>query len=115
MIRSPRFNRAWHDADTKLLSEMKTLEAKKKDGGFLSDREFRVEWEKIRARAERTKRTAKKKWLTAAVDLKTRLIIHYIITDKRPNRTEIYRLVKMATVVSGMPTDIITDCYAALC
>ena len=103
----------WHDADPKLLSEMKTIGEKRKDGGFLSDREFRKEWERLRARAERTKRTGKKKWLTAVVDIKTRIIIHYIITDKRPANKEIYRLVKTAAVVAGMPTDIITDCYGA--
>ena len=103
----------WHDADPKLLSEMKTIEGKKKNGGFLSDREFRIEWEKLRTRVEKTRRTAKKKWLTAVVDLKTRIIIHYIITDKRPNNKAIYRLVKTSAVVAGMPTDIITDCYGA--
>ncbi len=72
-----------------------------------------VEWEKLRTRVEKTRRTAKKKWLTAVVDLKTRIIIHYIITDKRPNNKAIYRLVKTSAVVAGMPTDIITDCYGA--
>ena len=97
----------------KLLSEMKTIGSKKRNGGFLSDREFRIEWEKLRTRVEKTRRTAKKKWLTAVVDLKTRIIVHYIITDKRPDNKEIYRLVKTSAVVAGMPTDIITDCYGA--
>ena len=91
---------------------MKTIGSKKRNGGFLSDREFRIEWERLRAKVERTRRTAKRKWLTV-VDLKTRIIVRYIITDKRPDNKEIYRLVKMSAVVAGMPTDIITDCYGA--
>ena len=37
----------------------------------------------------------------------------YVITDRRPNSKEMYELIKMATVVAGMPTNIITDCHAA--
>ena len=59
------------------------------------------------------KEIVQKKWLTAVIDLKTRIIIHYVITDRRPNSKEMYGLIKMATVVAGMPTNIITDCYAA--
>ncbi len=103
----------WHEADPELLSQMRTIEKKAREYGLLKDPEFKKEWERLRARSERSKRSAKKKWLTAVVDLKTRLVIHYIITDKRPDNRDIYRLVKMATVVAGMPTDIITDCYLA--
>ena len=103
----------WHGADAGLLSEMRTLERTVANGGFLSNPEFRREWERLRAMAERSQRSPKTKWLTAVIDLKTRIIIHYIITDRRPNNGQIYRLVKMATIVAGMPTDIITDCYAA--
>ena len=103
----------WHGADAKLLSEMRTMEQKRGDGGFLNYSEFNKEWERLRATAERSKRSPKTKWLTAVIDLKTRMIIHYVITDRRPNSKEIYRLIRMATVVAGMPTDIITDCYAA--
>ena len=103
----------WHSADARWLSEIQTMEQKRRDGGFLNDSEFKKEWERLRAKAERSKRSSKKKWLTAVIDLKTRIIIHYIITDRRPNSKEMYGLIKMATVVAGMPTDIITDCYAA--
>jgi len=92
---------------------MQTIEEKNKEGGFLNDSKFRKEWEKIRARTEHSKRTSKKKWLTAIIDIKTRIIIHYIITDSRPNNKSIYKLVKTAIVVTGFPTDIITDCYPA--
>ena len=40
-------------------------------------------------------------------------MIHYIITDSRPDNKSIYKLVKTAIVVAGFPTDIITDCYPA--
>ena len=103
----------WHGADAKLLSEMQTMEQKRGDGGFLNYSEFNKEWERLRAKAERSKRSSRTKWLTAVIDLKTRMIIHYVITDRRPNSKEIYRLIRMAIVVAGMPTDIITDCYAA--
>jgi len=103
----------WHDADDKLLSEMQSIEKKRHDGGFLNDSEFRKEWEKIRARTEHSKRTSKKKWLTAVIDIETRIIIHYIITDSRPDNKSIYKLVKTAIVVAGFPIDIITDCYLA--
>jgi len=103
----------WHDADEKLLSEMQSIEDKNKVGGFLNDAEFRKEWEKLRARTEKSKRTSKKKWLTAVIDIKTRIMIHYIITDSRPDNKAIYKLVKTAIVVAGFPTNIITDCYPA--
>ena len=103
----------WHGADAKLLSEMRTMEQKHEDGGLLNDSELKKEWERLRAKAERTKRSSKTKWLTAVIDLKTRIIIHYVITDKRPNNKVIYGLIRLATVVAGMPTDIITDCYKA--
>ena len=81
----------WHGADAKLLPEMRTMEQKRGDGGFLNDSEFKKEWERLRAKAERSKRSSKTKWLTAVIDLKTRMIIHYIITDRRPDNKEIYR------------------------
>ena len=102
-----------HNADEKLLSEMKTVMQKRKNGGFLDDMQFKKEWERIRARTENSKRTSKKKYLTAVADLHTRIIISYIITDSRPDNREIYKLVKTAIVVAGFPTDIITDCYKA--
>lgn len=101
----------WHGADPDLLSQMRTIETEKGDG-LLSDAEFRKEWEKIRARAERSRRSPRKKWLSAVVDLKTRVIIHYIVTDRRPDHGDIYRLVRTATIIAGMPTDVITDCYS---
>ena len=67
------------------------MEQKRRDGGFLNDSEFKKEWERLRAKAERSKRSSKTKWLTAVIDLKTRMIIHYIITDRRPDNKEIYR------------------------
>ena len=103
----------WHDADATLLSEMQSIEEKRKEGGFLNDKEFRQEWEKVRARAEKSKRTSKKKYLTGIIDLDTRIIIAHIITDSRPDNKEIYKLAKTAIVVAGFPTDIITDCYKA--
>ena len=103
----------WHNADVTLLSEMQSIEKKRKDGGFLNDKEFRKEWEKLRARAEKSKRTSKKKYLTAIIDIKTRIIISHVITDSRPDNQSIYKLVKTAIVVAGFPTDIITDCYKA--
>jgi len=103
----------WHSPDDKLLSEMRTMEKKRLDGGFLNDTEFKKEWEKLRAKSENSKRTSKKKWLTAIIDIKTRIIIAYIITDSRPDNKEIYKLVKTTIVVAGFPTDIITDCYKA--
>jgi len=75
---------------------MQSIEDKNKEGGFLNDSEFRKEWERVRAISERSKRTSKKKWLTAIIDIKTRIIIHYIITDSRPNKESIYKLLKMA-------------------
>lgn len=92
---------------------MQSIEDKNKVGGFLNDSEFRKEWEKVRARTEHSKRISKKKWLTAVIDIDTRIIIHYIITDSRPDNKKIYKLVKTTIVVAGFPTDIITDCYPA--
>ena len=103
----------WHDADATLLSEMQSIEKKRQDGGFFNDKEFRQEWEKLRARSEKSKRTSKKKYLTAVIDIKTRIIISHIITDSRPNNQSIYKLVKTAIVVAGFPSSIITDCYKA--
>ena len=76
----------WHDADSKLLSEMQTINEKNKEGGFLNDSEFRKEWERVRAISERSKRTSKKKWLTAGIDIKTRIIIH--ISLQIPDQTK---------------------------
>lgn len=100
----------WHDADPKLLSEMKALDEREKQG-LLDDGEFKKEWENLRERSENSKHSSKKKWLTSVLDLKTRMIIHYIITDKRPDNKQIYGLVKTSMIVAGMPSDIITDCY----
>jgi transposase-like protein len=102
-----------HDADEKLLSEMKTIEQKRQVGGFLNDTQFKKEWERLRTMSENSKRTSKKKYLTAIIDIKTRIIIHYMITDSRPDNKKIYKLVKTAILVAGFPTDIITDCYKA--
>ena len=102
-----------HDPDEKLFSEMKTIEKKKQDGGFLNDIQFKKEWERIRTRIENSKRTSKKKYLTAIIDMDTRIMMHYIITDSRPDNKEIYKLIKTVIVVAGFPTHIITDCYSA--
>lgn len=67
----------------------------------------------VLSRTEHSKRTSKKRWLTAVIDIKTRIIIHYIITDSRPDNKSIYKLLKTAIVVAGFPTNIITDCYKA--
>ena len=45
------------------------------------------------------------------IDHKTRVIIHHIITDKRPARQEIYKLLKVAVNVAGIPKVLITDKY----
>ena len=103
----------FHDADEKLLSEMKTINQKRKDGGFLNDTQFRKEWERLRAMSENSKRISKKKYLTAIIDLDTRIMMHYIITDSRPDNKEIYKLIKTAIIVAGFPSDVITDCYKA--
>ena len=71
------------------------------------------EWEKARERSVRSASVSAKKWLTGAIDHKTRAIVHYIITDRRPGRREIYNLLKVAVNVAGIPRLLITDKYKA--
>ena len=78
-----------------------------------NDKEYKKEYEKLRAKQVRSERTANKIYLTGIIDLKTRVIIHYIITDKRPVHSQIYKLLKIATTVAGIPTIVTTDCYPA--
>ena len=71
------------------------------------------EWEKARERSVRSASVSAKKWLTWVIDHKTRIIVYYIITDRRPGRREIYNLLKVAVNVAGIPKSLITDKYKA--
>ena len=74
---------------------------------------YKSEWEKARERSERSAHVSIKRWLTGVIDHKTRVIIHHIITDKRPARQAIYKLLKVAVNVAGIPKVLITDKYKA--
>ena len=71
------------------------------------------EWEKARERSVRSGHVSAKKWLTGVIDHKTRAIVYHIITDRRPDRREIYNLLKVAVNVAGIPKLLITDKYRA--
>ena len=47
---------------------------------------YKNEWEKARERSDRSAHVNVKRWFTGVIDHKTRVIIHHIITDKRPAR-----------------------------
>ena len=52
-------------------------------------------------------------WVTAILDVKSRFIITYIITRKRPNHRELQHLFEQARVIANTPKIITTDLYLA--
>ena len=52
-------------------------------------------------------------WVTAVLDVKSRFIITYITTRKRPNHKELQYLFEQARVIANTPKIITTDLYLA--
>ena len=95
-------------ADEKYIKEIDELGKTTKNQA-----EYKKQWEKIRQKQVKSGKSPNKIYLTGIIDIKTRVIIHYIITEKRPNHKEIYKLLRVAVTVAGVPKIITTDCYKA--
>lgn len=77
------------------------------------EKTYNKEWKKARKKSERSKKWKIKKYLTGIVDHKTRAVIHYAVTGKRPDAGEIYNILRVAVNVGGIPREVTTDKYAA--
>ena len=95
----------------RLATQYAKLRRSGKDAKKIS--EAKKEAEKARAREVSSAKRHIHRYLTAIIDLKTRVIIHYIITDRRPDTEQIYGLLSTATLVAGVPSNITTDQYPA--
>ncbi|ABK78134.1 hypothetical protein CENSYa_1512 [Cenarchaeum symbiosum A] len=52
-------------------------------------------------------------YVTGVIDLKTRILMRYIITKEKPNNEGMYRLIRTCVLMAGFPKKIRTDCYKA--
>lgn len=74
---------------------------------------YKKAFESAREKTIRSEHECVKQYLTGIIDIKTRVIIAHIITAKRPDGQEMYRLLRMAANVAGVPKSIVTDKYRA--